>query len=139
MCKLARLFDPSHAVAHLTPALVDELVASVKPIAEHIDLEKLKGELDGYLNSSKDFVCLHDDVAKFTAVVFAFWKHDAAKAKLSELRKAARITFAMMTLNSAACERVFSLLKVMYGDQQMNALADLEIQRSVSTRLSFVM
>ena len=26
--------------------------------------------------------------------------------------------------NSAACERVFALLKVMFGDQQMSALAD---------------
>ena len=26
--------------------------------------------------------------------------------------------------NSASCERVFSLLKVMFGEQQMSALAD---------------
>ena len=29
------------------------------------------------------------------------------------------------TPNSAAAERVFSLLKIMYGDQQMTALADM--------------
>ena len=36
---------------------------------------------------------------------------------------AARITFGL-TPNSAACERVFSLLKNMFGEQQMAALAD---------------
>jgi hypothetical protein len=37
--------------------------------------------------------------------------------------KAARIIFALSP-NSAACERVFSLLKHFLGDQQMSALAD---------------
>ena len=37
--------------------------------------------------------------------------------------KAARIIFALSP-NSAACERVFSLLKNFLGDQQMTALAD---------------
>ena len=36
---------------------------------------------------------------------------------------AARITLGL-TPNSAACERVFSLLKNMFGEQQMAALAD---------------
>lgn len=36
---------------------------------------------------------------------------------------AARIAFAISP-NSASCERIFSLLEEMYGDQQMHALAD---------------
>jgi len=36
---------------------------------------------------------------------------------------AARIVFALSP-NSASCERVFSLLKVLFGEQQMSALAD---------------
>ena len=36
---------------------------------------------------------------------------------------AARITFGL-TPNSAACERVFSLVKNMFGEQQMSALSD---------------
>ena len=36
---------------------------------------------------------------------------------------AARIAFGISP-NSASCERVFSLLEEMYGDQQMSALAD---------------
>ena len=37
---------------------------------------------------------------------------------------AARIVFAISP-NSATCERVFSLLKLMFGDQQMAALGDV--------------
>ena len=37
---------------------------------------------------------------------------------------AARITFGLSP-NSAACERVFSLVATMFGDQQMSALGDL--------------
>ena len=36
---------------------------------------------------------------------------------------AVRITFGLTT-NSAACERVFSLVKRVFGEQQMSALAD---------------
>ena len=36
---------------------------------------------------------------------------------------AARIAFAISP-NSASCERVFSLLEQMYGDDQLSALAD---------------
>jgi hypothetical protein len=53
----------------------------------------------------------------------------AARAKSKFLDKfpawavAARIVFSF-TPNSAACERVFSLLKFMFGDQQWAALGD---------------
>ena len=36
---------------------------------------------------------------------------------------AARIVFAMSP-NSASCERVFALLKKMFGDEQLSSLAD---------------
>ena len=36
---------------------------------------------------------------------------------------AARIVFAISP-NSASCERVFSLLKLMFGEQQISTLAD---------------
>jgi hypothetical protein len=36
---------------------------------------------------------------------------------------AARIVFAISP-NSASCERVFALLRNLFGDEQMNALAD---------------
>ena len=31
---------------------------------------------------------------------------------------------AILSSNSASCERVFSLVKIMFGEQQMSALAD---------------
>ena len=37
--------------------------------------------------------------------------------------EAAKIVFAFSP-NSASCERVFALLKAMFGDEQMRALAD---------------
>ena len=45
---------------------------------------------------------------------------------------AARVAFAISP-NSACCERVFALLKSMYGDQQMSVLADL-IQAALMLR-----
>ena len=45
---------------------------------------------------------------------------------------AAEIVFAF-TPNSAAAERVFSLLKAMFGDQQLGALADI-IQTALMLR-----
>lgn len=109
--------------------MVDDMVASIKPLAEHINLSNLKGELPAYLSAAKDIVCAHDDVHTFTNQVLTFWRYDAKKAQLKEWCKAASIIFAMPP-NSAACERVFSLLKNMYGDQQMNTLAD-HIQASL--------
>lgn len=59
-----------------------------------------------------------DDVRAFSQQVLTFFRQ-ASKADMSEWRKAAQIVFAMSP-NSASCERVFSLLKVMFGDQQSN-------------------
>ena len=46
--------------------------------------------------------------------------------------QAAQIVFAISP-NSASCERVFSLLETMFGDEQMSALADY-IQASLMLR-----
>ena len=48
--------------------------------------------------------------------------------------EAARIVFAF-TPNSAAAERVFSMLKAMFGDQQMETLADI-IQTALMLRVN---
>ena len=48
--------------------------------------------------------------------------------------EAAQIIFAF-TPNSAAAERVFSMLKAMFGDQQMDALADI-IQTALMLRIN---
>ena len=46
----------------------------------------------------------------------------------------AQIVFAF-TPNSAAAERVFSMLKAMFGDQQMETLADI-IQTALMLRIN---
>ena len=50
------------------------------------------------------------------------WNKNSDDA-ISAWSEAARIVFAFSP-NSASCERVFALLKDMFGEQQMSALAD---------------
>ena len=52
--------------------------------------------------------------------------------EISSPGEAAQIVFAF-TPNSAAAERVFSMLKAMFGDQQMETLADI-IQTALMLR-----
>ena len=54
--------------------------------------------------------------------VFKWWATNGSK--FPAWAEAAQIIFAF-TPNSAAAERVFSMLKSMFGDQQMETLADI--------------
>ena len=54
--------------------------------------------------------------------VLAFWAKN--HSKFPTWAKAARITFALSP-NSASSERVFSLLKLFFGEQQDSALSDM--------------
>ena len=61
------------------------------------------------------------DISEFTCKVLKFW---AGKGYMfPEWARAANIVFSLSP-NSAACERVFSLLQYMFGDTQDGALAD---------------
>ena len=62
--------------------------------------------------------------------VLAWWASNGSK--FPAWAAAARIVFSF-TPNSAAAERVFSLLKLFFGDTRMSALADL-IQASLMLR-----
>jgi len=64
------------------------------------------------------FQCDHSDVSAFTSVVLAWWAKE-----LPKWSSAARICFSFSP-NSCACERVFSLLKEMFGEDQDNCLGD---------------
>ena len=57
----------------------------------------------------------------YTEGVLTWWRTNGGAFKHWAL--AARIVFANSP-DSASCERVFSLLKLMFGDQQMSALGD---------------
>ena len=61
------------------------------------------------------------DVAAYTEAVLDWWRANGNSFPAWAL--SARIIFAFSP-NSASCERVFSLLKTMFGEQQMSALAD---------------
>ena len=60
-------------------------------------------------------------VADYSDAILAWWRANGSSFKAWAV--AARIVFAISP-NSASCERVFSLVKVMFGEQQMSALAD---------------
>ena len=75
---------------------------------------------------------------KFARNFFLFtWCHSGACAGAAACGSAspgAEIIFAF-TPNSAAAERVFSMLKAMFGDQQMETLADI-IQTALMLRIN---
>ena len=121
--KLLRVFDPSLASDLVDANYVDALRA-IDPLVEHDLIEKMKAELPFYLSacSSASLVVDHGDVKEFTTKVLKWWAL-ADKSKFPTWAVAARIVFSF-TPNSAACERVFSLLKFMFGDQQWATLGD---------------
>lgn len=121
LCRLVQIFDPAYAAAHATPQSVDDL-ATVVPLGALANLTQMKAQLPVYLQRAVGFTPDYSDVESFTTSVLGWWKANGDSA-ISAWKDAARIVFAISP-NSASCERVFSLLKTMFGDQQMSSLAD---------------
>lgn len=116
-----RIFNPSYAaLQQLGSAHVDAL-AVVTPIAQLCSLPALKAELPTFAAAVVGVVIPSTDIAAFTEHVLGWWRANASQ--LPAWSEAARIVFAIAP-NSAACERVFSLLESMFGDAQTSALAD---------------
>lgn len=122
MCRLVRFFDPEFASKFADPACVDSLAAGIQPIAELINLDKLKAELPLYLAAAKDAEFDTTDIAGYTDSILAWWRKHGSR--IPTWAGAARIIFAFSP-NSASCERVFSLLENMFGETQGRALSDL--------------
>ena len=76
------------------------------------------------------FTVNHEDIDEFTELVLKFFRTHTSE--LPNFSKAARIIFAF-SANSACVERVFSMMKEMFGDKQVSALADL-LQASLMLR-----
>lgn len=134
VCKVAQMFNPVYAAQYLVPDMMDELYHTVKPLAQHVKLEILKAEMPAYLSAARQVATVDvSDVELFSSQVLAFWRN-SSKVELKEWRKAAQIVFAMSP-NSAACERVFSLLENMYGSKSGRdfALSD-QIQAALMLR-----
>ena len=70
------------------------------------------------------------DVRAYTTALLRWWQVNSPT--IPAWAQAARIVFAM-SCTSAAAERVFSLVKTMYGEEQISALAD-QIQAGVMSR-----
>ena len=121
VCRVSQLFDPSFAVASLTITFVDELCAAIPSLAGRASA--LKAELDAYKLAAANAPALdHNDVAAFSEAVLTFWRTHGKK--MPAWRTAAKMVFAIPP-NSAASERVFSLLEAMFGKDQDAALSDL--------------
>jgi hypothetical protein len=115
------IFDPNFASVHATPASVDELSA-VKPLLALGFIPQLKAELPLFLSAAVNAPTFdRADVAAYTEGILTWWRTNCGSFKSWAL--AARIVFAISP-NSASCERVFSLLKLMFGEQQISTLAD---------------
>ena len=117
--RLVQAFDPSFAAQHVDAVWVDAL-AAIPPLAEHVPA--LKQELPVYLTKCVGAAFDHDDPKAFTEGVLLFWRNHGTACPTWAL--AMRIV-GSFTPNSAAAERVFSLLKSMFGDEQMSVLADM--------------
>jgi hypothetical protein len=116
-----RVFNPSYvASVQLSSAHVDAL-AVVVPIATLCSLDALKREVPALSAAAAGVTIDSTDIAAFTDQVLAWWRAHAAA--IPAWAHAARIAFAFAP-NSAACERVFSMLEHMFGDAQMSALSD---------------
>ena len=72
----------------------------------------------------------HSDVHAFTEAVLEFWRKHGNK--MPTWREMAKRVFAIPP-NSAAPERVFSLLEAMFGKDQIAALSDM-IQAALMLR-----
>ena len=119
---VVRIFDPNFAAMHANPAWVDGLSA-VKPLVNMGFLPNLKAELPHYLAAAVNApVFDRADIAAYTKSVLEWWSSNGSSFK--QWACAARIVFAMSP-NSASCERVFSVLKLMFGDEQLGSLADI--------------
>lgn len=114
-------FDPTWAASNLSNESVRAL-AVVKPLRKLVpDLVK---EMDSYRCAAKHVSIDHTESVvdhSFTTGVLKFFKEH--RAEFPAWAQAARIVFAF-TPNSAAAERVFSLLNSMFDDDQLNSLAD---------------
>lgn len=132
VCRVAQMFIPHIAAQNLTDEKVDDLFHIVRPLAYHVDLVKLKAQAPAYVSAARNVQVIDmSDADAFTEHVLIFWRN-TLRSDFSEWSKAARIVFSMSP-NSAACERVFSLLDNMYGSQRDHSLSD-QIQASLMLR-----
>ena len=121
ICRVVRAFDPNFADIHVNVAFIDSMAAIIPLIGLGM-LPDLKRELPLYLVAARNAPALDkSDVAAYTISLLKWWRVNGKS--FPAWARAARVAFAL-SVNSASCERVFALLKDMFGEDQLSALAD---------------
>ena len=130
ICRVIRAFNPNFATVHVDAAFVDSM-AAITPLNGLGMLPGMQRELHLYLSAAQGApVFDKSSVDDFTNALLTWWRTNGKSFPAWAL--AARVAFAISP-NSAACERVFALVKNMFGEQQMTALADM-IQAALMLR-----
>ena len=121
MMRLVRALDPSFATS--TPIDVEWVndMANIKPLSSNNLIDGMKSELPAYLSAAQGVTFDRKDIDKFTEDVLTWWRINGNQFPTWAL--AARMVFAFSP-NSAARERVFSLLAAMFTKEQHSTLAD---------------
>ena len=121
MCRMVCAFDPNYAASHLTPTLVDNM-SVITPLCALGMLNDLKQQLPQYIAAAASAPSFDkSSVADYSTTILDWWRTNGNSFPAWAL--AARITFAISP-NSASCERVFALVKNLFGDEQLSALKD---------------
>jgi hypothetical protein len=135
ICRVLRLFDPSYAAEHeatIDAASAREL-ALVIPLAMERGgelLMELERDLPLFIAAAHGFTANHGSVDEFTESVLGWYKNHSGE--IGAWAEASLIAFSF-TPSSASAERVFSLLKTLFGSSQDMALADY-VQGSMMVR-----
>lgn len=119
-----QVFDPSKLLLEedMNESYIDAF-QDVPPFVVHDLLPGMKQELPKYIIAAQEFNsdANLNDMQQYTQGILRFWsKH---RANLPTWAKAAQIVFSLSP-SSAGCERVFSLLKHMFGEQRDSSFAD---------------
>lgn len=70
VCKMVQLFNPVFATQSMTPDVVDEMFHTVRPLAVHVNLERLKAEIPAYLSAAMNIDMIDvSDVAVFAECI----------------------------------------------------------------------
>lgn len=120
--KLVRVFDPVMANQLGVDAEYIDSMQSIECLAANNVLVGMKEELPQYIVAIQDApIIMRDDIGAYTEKVLKWWRDHGTKFPSWSL--AARIIFALSP-NSAGCERVFSMLKFMFSDDQESLRSD---------------
>lgn len=121
MCRLSQAFDPAFAALHVDANWVDDL-SKIEPLGCHPALLlQMKNELPQYRALAAGSAFPSHDVAAYSSEVLAWWNVNAKS--LPNWALAARRIFSLAP-SSAASERVFARVRLLFGECQMQSLAD---------------